>query len=86
MLSRDDIEDVRTMPRIYRVRCLDDETMVLGFAPKRSSQEDGSELIEWFDTRRSQSVLARTIVRWDPPTAFAFVATDSVSASRQEVV
>jgi len=76
MLTRDDVEDVRTMPRIYRVRCLQDETMVLGFAPKRSPQEDGSELVEWFDTCRSRSVVARSIERWDPPTAFAFVATD----------
>lgn len=56
MLYRDDIEDVRTMLRIYRVTCSQDETIVLGFEPKRSSQEDGSELVEWFDTRRSQSV------------------------------
>jgi predicted acetyltransferase len=75
-LYRDDIEDVRTMPHIYRVTCVHDDTMLLGFAPKRWPQEDGSELIEWFDTCRSRSVLARAIVRWDPPTAFAFVATD----------
>jgi hypothetical protein len=76
MLSHDDVEDVRTMPQIYRVRCRQDDTMVLGFAPKRSAQESGGELIEWFDTCRSRSVIARTIVRWEPPTAFAFVTTD----------
>src|SRR5574341_1192987 len=76
MLYRDDVEDVGTMPRIYRVRCAHDQTIILGFEPKRSPQNDGTELVEWFDTRRSRSVLARTIVRWDPPEAFAFVATD----------
>jgi hypothetical protein len=76
MLYRDEIEEVRTMPQIYRVRCPQDDTMLLGFEPKRSPQEDGSELIEWFDTCRSRSVVARTIVRWDPPTAFAFVTTN----------
>lgn len=71
------------MPPIYRVRCDQDDSMLLGFEPRRSAQGDGTELVEWFDTCESRSVVTRSILRWDPPAGFAFVTTDGRAVAFQ---
>ena len=57
---------------------LQNATPAEGADPRRTARRrrTASEPIEWFDTCCSRSALARTIVRWDPPTAFSFVTTD----------